>query len=327
MASHRFLGQMWSTHATCCDAMLVTKTNILSRMAASVAGTVVSLYFVLTQDLGHGPGHDEDHHAETHETHGKNEGQDDDSPDDDESKTAAAGMSQGGPKDSAKSKSKNAPKEEQDDAQADDPSQPGTGKPDKKMSADASKDDKKADEPGEASPDKSDKVGIATTYRAICSNCCSPTRAVSPRASTRPLASKRVSPTAIHTTARKSPSNPTRARRARALLRPRSSRARSPPSDLERRTRRSAAKPRLTRTRRAITVTVPSKHPVSRSILATNFHLAASCIVCELNLIHQLCKLCSTEARYHYCDAAIPSAVKLGTPVHTLSCRSLRPLY
>jgi hypothetical protein len=271
--------------------MVVISTNMPSRMAASVAGTVVGLYFVLTQDLGHGPGHDEDHHAEAHETHGKNGGQDDasddgdDSSDDkssDESKTAAEGMAQGGPKDSAKSKTKNAPKEEQDDEQADDPSQPGTGKPDKKKSADASTDDNKADESGEARPDKSDKVGVAATRGALCTNYYyRPIPAASPRASTRLLASKRASPIAIHTTARKFPSKTARARRARALLRPRSSRVPFPPSDLEQRTRRSAARLRSTRTRKAVAITMLTKNPVSRSTLAATIYLAASCILCE----------------------------------------------
>ncbi|OAL05498.1 hypothetical protein IQ06DRAFT_239627 [Phaeosphaeriaceae sp. SRC1lsM3a] len=124
-------------------------------MAAGVAGTVGGLYFVLTQDLGHGPGHDEDHHAEAHETHGKNEGQDDSG--DDDSQDDGKDKSQGGPKDETKSKTKNAPAEERNTEQPENPEKPGSGKPDKKKSDDASGDAPKNDESGEASPDKSDK--------------------------------------------------------------------------------------------------------------------------------------------------------------------------
>jgi hypothetical protein len=253
-------------------------------MAAAAAGTIGGLYLVITQDLGHGPGHDEDHHAEAHETHGKNKGQDDafddnddDSSDDksssdDESKDAAEGMAQGGPKDAAKSKSKNAPKEEQNNEEADDPSKPGSGKPDKKKAADASTDDKKADESDKASPDKSDKVGRLEPHEALHTDYYSPMLAVSLRAPTKRLASKKVSPTAIHITARKSPSKTERARRARVLLRRQSSRARFPPKDLEPRTRRREARPRLTRTRKAVCLAAPSKHPVFHSALAATIH-------------------------------------------------------
>ena len=106
-------------------------------MAAGVAGTVGGLYFVLTQDLGHGPGHDEDHHAEAHETHGKNGGQDDEGDKD---------KSQGGPKDELKSKSKNAPAEE-GDTEEPKGTVPSGDKP-------------KNDESGHPSPDRSDKVSM-----------------------------------------------------------------------------------------------------------------------------------------------------------------------
>lgn len=219
-------------------------------MAAGVAGTVGGLYFVLTQDLGHGPGHDEDHHAEAHETHGKNEGQDDSG--DDDSQDDGKDKSQGGPKDETKSKTKNAPAEERNTEQPENPEKPGSGKPDKKKSDDASGDAPKNDESGEASPDKSDKVRTQLImYTRFYSNLHSLTLVASPRAPTRPPASRRGCPTPIHTTARRSPSRTTRARRARVSLKLPNSRAPSPPSDLARKTRRSAARLNQTRMRKA----------------------------------------------------------------------------
>jgi hypothetical protein len=253
-------------------------------MAAAVAGTVGGLYLVMTQDLGHGPGHDEDHHAEAHETHGKNQGQDDAS-DDDDSKDAADGMSQGGPKDDSKSKPKNPPKEERNTEQPEDAGKPGAGKPDKKKSDDSSGDAPKANEPNEASPDKSDKVGVYLVTRdVLCANLASLILAASLRAPTKPLASKKVSPTATLTTARKYRSRTKRARRARVLLRLPSSRALSQPTALVLRTRRSEARPSKTRTRKAEMPALPSNHSVFHSTLAATVHLAASCIVCETNL-------------------------------------------
>jgi hypothetical protein len=250
----------------------------LDRMAAAVAGTAGGLFFVMNQDLGHGPGHDEDHHAEAHETHGKNEGQDDDSGDDD-----SKDKSQGGPKDEAKSKTKNAPAEQRDDSQPEDPSKPGTGKPDKKKADETSTDAPKADEPKEASPDKSDKVGPAVQIPDMLDTdyYCSPMPAASPRAPTKCQASKKAFPTQIRITARRSPSRTRRARRAKVLLRLPSSRALCPPSVLERKIRKSEERLSRTRTHKAVTVSALSNHPVFHSNLAATVHLAALCIVCE----------------------------------------------
>jgi hypothetical protein len=257
-------------------------------MAAAVAGTVGGLYFVMTQDLGHGPGHDEDHHAEAHETHGKNEGQDDSGDDDQGSNEGAKDKSQGGPKDETKSKTKNAPAEKRDESQPEDPSKPGSGKPDKKKADDASTDAPKANEPGEASPDKSDKVGSTVYVRGVfdIDDYYSPTPGVSPRAPTKCLASKKASPTRIRITARKSRSRMTRARRVKVLLRLPSSRAPSPPIVLERRTRKSEERLNRTRTHKVDAASSPSNHLVFHSNLAATVHLAAPCIVCESNLFH-----------------------------------------
>jgi hypothetical protein len=237
-------------------------------MAGGVAATVGGLYFVVTQDLGHGPGHDEDHHAEGHETHGENEeGEKDDTFQDENNTSGDKHKSMGGPKDETKSKTKNAPKEDQDNSQADDPSQPGTGKPDKKKSADASTDDYKNDENDKASPDKSDKVcRIVVVGQEDSTDFHSPTRAASPSPPTRPRASRKASPTATPTTARRSPSRTTRAKRARASLRLRSSKAPCLPTDLALRTRRSAE--RLSRIRRHSLgpLIVLSNYPVCHSI-------------------------------------------------------------
>ncbi|KAH8725817.1 hypothetical protein GQ44DRAFT_706572 [Phaeosphaeriaceae sp. PMI808] len=111
------------------------KASEVPWMAAAAAGTIGGLFFVVNQDLGHGPGHDEDHHAEAHETHGKNEGQEDSEEDSNEA-------------------DKN---DEQKDDESQDSNKPGNGKPDKQKAADASKDGSKADGSGEAAPDKSDK--------------------------------------------------------------------------------------------------------------------------------------------------------------------------
>jgi hypothetical protein len=255
-------------------------------MAAAVAGTAGGLYLVINQDTGHGPGHDEDHHAEAHETHGKNEGQDDTPGDDDEpgEKSQYEGMSQGGPKDAAKSKTKNAPEEERDTEQPEDPAKPGAGKPDKKKSEDSSGDAPKDDESGEARPDKSDKVSASPVKcDMLCANSSSPLPVASLRAPTKPLASKKVSPTAIRITARRYRSRTARARRARVLLRLLSSRALSQLSAPELRTRRSEERPRLTKTRKADMPALFPTHYVFRSTLAAPVHIAASCIVCESN--------------------------------------------
>jgi len=122
-------------------------------MAAGIAGTVGGLYFVVTQDFGHGPGHDEDHHAETHETHGANEGQGDDDTFQDENNTSGdKHKSQGGPADDTKNKSKKNAGEGDDNNEVG-----GSAKPTGKKSDDASRDAPKDNETGEASPDKSDK--------------------------------------------------------------------------------------------------------------------------------------------------------------------------
>lgn len=252
-------------------------------MAAGAAGTVGGLYFVITQDLGHGPGHDEDHHAEAHETHGKNEGQDDEGQDNEGDKE----KSQGGPKDEAKSKTKSAPAEERNTEQPENPDKPGAGKPDKKKSDDSSADAPKNDESGEASPDKSDKVCIQQAMLGTLNiDQYRPTLAASPRAPTRPLASRRDSPIPTHTTARKSPSRTTRARRVRALLRPQSSRAPSQPIDPVRRTRRSAARLSKTRTHKAkhSPLSAVTVYPVIYSIPATT-SIPLCCVHCA-NLIY-----------------------------------------
>lgn len=133
-------------------------------MAAAVAGTVGGLYFVVTQDLGHGPGHDEDHHAEGHETHGKN---DEDEPSEDD-------QGQGGDKGSdSREESKGVGEEEKQAAKNATTRNEGTGKkdassasgiPDKKKAGDASNEEPKPQEPGEATPDKSDKVCIVVRF-------------------------------------------------------------------------------------------------------------------------------------------------------------------
>jgi hypothetical protein len=135
------------------------------RMAAAVAGTVGGLYFVVTQDLGHGPGHDEDHHAEGHETHGKN---DEDEPSEDD-------KGQGGDKgSSSREESKGVSEEESQAAKNATTRNSGFGKkdaksasgiPDKKKAPDASNEDPKAQEPGtDNPPDKSDKVRMAERF-------------------------------------------------------------------------------------------------------------------------------------------------------------------
>jgi hypothetical protein len=240
-------------------------------MAAAVAGTAGGLFFVMNQDLGHGPGHDEDHHAEAHETHGKNEGQDDDSGDDDSkdegSDEGSKDKSQGGPKDEVKSKTKDAPAEKSDDSQPEDPSKP---------------DKKKADEP-DARPDKSDKVGLAVQIPDMLHTdyYCSPMPAARPRAPTKCQASKKAFPTRIHNTARRSTSKTRRARRAKVLLSLPSSRALCPPIVLEQKIRKSEERLNRTRTHKAATTSALSNHPVFHSNLAATVHLAASCIVCE----------------------------------------------
>jgi hypothetical protein len=134
------------------------------RMAAAVAGTVGGLYFVVTQDLGHGPGHDENHHAEGHETHGKN---DEDEPSEDD-------HGQGGDKgSSSREESKGVSEEESQAAKNATTRHEGTGKkdaksasgiPDKKKAPDASNEEPKAQEPGDNPPDKSDKVRIVERF-------------------------------------------------------------------------------------------------------------------------------------------------------------------
>jgi hypothetical protein len=221
------------------------------RMAAAAAGTVGGLYFVVTQDLGHGPGHDEDHHAETHETHGKNDEGEADEEDQPQGKQGTGSNS--------REESKGVGEDEKKAAQAAGPTggpkgqkeNTGAGKPDKKKAGDASQDEPKAQESGEASPDKSDKVCRTTVNGIYPANVCRPTRAASLRAPTRRPASKKVSPTATRTTRRKSPRRTARARRARVLLKRPSSRAPSPPSGQVPRTRKSVAKPKLTRMRKA----------------------------------------------------------------------------
>jgi hypothetical protein len=259
-------------------------------MATAGVMTVGGLYYVVTQDLGHGPGHDEDHHAEAHETHGKNEGQDDDGDDDDSKEESSdeggKDKSQGGPKDEAKTKTKNPPPEERDTEQAEDPSKPGTGKPDKKKADDPSGDAPKNDENDKADPAKSDKVRSYTQlHSSIYTDCGSPTPAVSPRAPTRPLASRKASQTPTPTTARKSPSRMTRARRVRVLLRLPSSRAPSQPTVPELRTRRSEARPSRTRTKKPNVLLATSNLRVFYSTLAATVNSAARCIVCESNFL------------------------------------------
>ena len=261
-------------------------------MAAAVAGTVGGLYFVVTQDLGHGPGHDEDHHAEGHETHGKNEeGEDDDTFQDEDNTSGDKDKSQGGPRDDVKNKNanpSNPPKEEQNDEQPEDPSQPGAGRPDKNKSADTSGDDMKATESDKVTPDKADKVRTtAHTCRILHTDIRSPTLAASPSPPTKPRASKKASPTATPTTARRSPSRRTRARRARVLPRPLSSRAPSPLSVLELRTKRSGERPSKTRTHKLkpLPLPLPSKHLICHSIPAATSAIAAPCIVCESTFI------------------------------------------
>jgi hypothetical protein len=147
-----------------------------SRIAGGVASTIAGLYFVVTQDFGHGPGHDEDHHAESHETHGANEGQgDDDTFQDENNVSGDKHKSQGGPKDETKSKSKKKAGEGDDSEDGD---ESGSAKPTGKKSDDASKDAPKDDEPGEASPDKSDKVCWSPyIYRAfILTSTAQPSR-------------------------------------------------------------------------------------------------------------------------------------------------------
>jgi hypothetical protein len=252
-------------------------------MAAALAGTAGGLYLVFTQDLGHGPGHDQDHHAEAHETHGKNEGEDDSGDDEpqEDSNDVGKGMAQGGPKDDTKSKTSSKPAEERDDEQPEEADKPGAGRPDKRKSGDASGDKPKNDEPNEASPDKSDKVFQGPIHHdTLRANYCSPTPAASPRAPTKPPASKRVSPTPTHTTAHKSPSRTIRAKRARVSLRPPSSRAPFLLTAQELRIRKSEERPSKTRKHRANALVPPNCHVSCSTPAATN-HLAAPCIVCK----------------------------------------------
>jgi hypothetical protein len=162
-------------------------------MAGAVAGTVGGLYIVMTQDTG--AGHHDDHHAEAHATHDEKEGGDDEAEDDgskdEEPKKTGEGMAQGGPKDEAKTKDKNTGSSNE---QSDDGNSAATGRPDKKKASDSSKDPPKANEPGAASPDKSDKVGVNLVTRSVLrANLCRLILVASPRAPTKPRASKKVS--------------------------------------------------------------------------------------------------------------------------------------
>jgi hypothetical protein len=260
-------------------------------MAAAVAGTVGGLYIVMTQDTG--AGHHDDHHGEAHETHEDKDGEDDESGEDDskdddskkeESKNVYEGMKQGGPKDGTKTVNNNQPQAE-GGQQSEDGSKAATGRPDKKKAADSRQDAPKAGESGEADPAKSDKVGgNPATCDVLRANLYRPILAASPRAPTKPLASKKVSPTATPTTAHKSQRTPPRARRARVSLRPPRSRAPSPPTAPERRTRRSEERPSKITTRRAKMPALPLHHSVFNSPFAATVHLAASCIVCDLKI-------------------------------------------
>jgi hypothetical protein len=253
-------------------------------MAAAVAGTVGGLYIVITQDTG--AGHHDDHHGEAHETHDEKEGGDEklenDESKDEEPKKTGEGMAQGGPKDEAKTKDKNT---DSGNEQSDNAGSAATGRPDKKKAADSSKDAPKADEAGAASPDKSDKVGVnvvtcdllrADFYRLIL--------AASPRALTKPPASKKVSQIPTRTTAQKSPRIPPRARRVRVSPRLLSSRAPSRSTAPALRTRRSEARPSRRMTSRAQTPALPASYSVFDNTSALTLRLAAACIVCELKL-------------------------------------------
>jgi hypothetical protein len=117
-------------------------------------------------------------------------------------------------------------------------------------------------------------------------DCRRPTLAASLRAPTTHQASKRASPTPTPTTARKSPSRMTRAKRAKVLLRLPSSRAPSRQTVLERRTRKSAARPRSTRTNRVETSTLPRNHLVFYSTQSATIDFVESCIIiCESEML------------------------------------------
>jgi DNA polymerase III gamma/tau subunit len=255
----------------------------MRRAAAAVASTVGGLYIILTQDLSHGASHDDAHH-EKHE-----EVEEEEAPAEEESKDESTDQT-----------NVEAPKEEKSDANAEDSSKDEAEKSDNQEEGNHSEsrekkaEDKKAehkdakaqasqekvDDENEASPDKSDKVGLTECASLrLGANRHSPTLARSPRASTRPLASSRACPTTTPTTRRRSPSSPRSPRRVRVLLRLPSSRALSPLTDPVLRTRRSAASPPWTRTRKQLPHPEPPTCPCHLSTLATYDPLVAICIV------------------------------------------------
>jgi len=131
-------------------------------IATGVAMTAGGLFFVLNQDLGHGPGHDEDHHAEAHETHGKNKGQDEPNTDDD--KTGDGATKSDDTADDKKDIAKDTAKPQQKEGKVDKPdddSKPEAGRldagEDVGLKGHSPSEGQKATGPGKASPDQSDK--------------------------------------------------------------------------------------------------------------------------------------------------------------------------
>ena len=266
----------------------------MTRMAAAVAGTVGGLYIVVSQDLSHGEHSDHAEHAEHVE---KQEEADEEAPALQEEKV---GSKQTAKEESSDQTNVEAPKEEKADANQEDSSKDESDKSDSQeegkhsdsretaaedkkkehKDAKAQASQQKQDDEAVSSPDKSDKVSATPrASRPTYTDVYSPTHARSLRASTRPPASSRVCPTTRPTTARRFPSRRRSPRRARVLLRPLSSRAPSPPTDLVPRTRRSAASLPLTRTRKEEFDLHPSNHLCHLSTLATNVPLVATCIV------------------------------------------------
>lgn len=87
------------------------------------------------------------------------------------------------------------------------------------------------------------------------------------------------------TTPRRSPNRKRRARRARVLRRPLNSRAPCPRIVPALRTKKSEARPRLTRTRKFSTcLTLPNHHRHDRSILSVAVLPAFTCIVSKMNI-------------------------------------------
>jgi hypothetical protein len=217
--------------------------------------TAGGLFFVLNQDLGHGPGHDEDHHAEAHETHGKNKGQDEPNTDDD--KTGDGATKSDDTADDKKDTAKDTAKPQQKEGKVDKPdddSKPGAGRPDAGeeggLQGHSSSESQKATDSGKASPDQSDKViRYSISARPRDTDCRSRTRAESPRAQMRPQANRRVYLTLTPTILLKSHIRMTRARRVRVSPRPLSSRELCQVNDQLQRIKRSEGKLRVTRTR------------------------------------------------------------------------------